>query len=264
MEKPTSEHTKAVFELQEKYRCNKCSSNGYCFIKKDPKTNEELNHINLDQKILNLWAAEMIAKPARGTILHPPIHINEIAELIFADPASKSKKSKKAVVSSENTSSVPPINVVCNYPSPSEQSKGPSTPPHPPSKEKHRFEIFSPVFDCLPSDYQDWGLQQYLGWLGSKFEQEEYYESELYEKLKKERIGLDTFKDFGGITPEELKKECDITIGDARRLVGYYKEWELYKKKVYLPLKRYSTCSKLICSNLRRNPRSYCLSQFLC
>ena len=170
MENPASEHTKVIFELQERYRCIKCSSNGYCFIKKDPKTNDELNHINLDQKILNLWAAEMIAKPARGTILHPPIHINEIVELIFADPVSKSKKSKKAVVSGEHTSSVPPINVVCNFPSQPERSKGPSTPTSSPSREKHRFEIFSPVFDFLPSDYQDWGLKQYLGWLGSKFE----------------------------------------------------------------------------------------------
>jgi len=187
-----------------------------------------MDHIELDQKILNLWAAEMIAMPVRATILYPPCHIKEISQLIMN---SDSKKPKKLVVNKEASSSfTPPINVVCNFPSSSERLAYPDTPIVRRKPEKGVFN--SPVFNVDPSDYKDKGLREFLTWCGNEFKETELFEVEVYAKLRKQDVGLDIFKDDGGVDAETLKRECGLTFGTAKRLVTAYSRWERSKKKV--------------------------------
>jgi hypothetical protein len=227
MSHPSSTHLRAVQELQDRYRCHQCSSNGYCFIKEDPDTGKQ-EHINLDQKILNLWAAEMIVMPARATILYPPMQVKEIAKLM--NPKAKKTNNNRVVASNEATTSLaPPISVVCNFPNPSERSACLLTPV---ICRRHEKSVSSPVFNVDPADYKDKGLMEFLTWCGKKYKDPEGFEVDVYEKLRDQDVGLDIFKDNGGIDAETLKRECNLTFGTAKRLVGSYNDWELSRKKV--------------------------------
>ena len=173
----------------------------------------------------------MIAMPVRATILYPPCHIKEISQLIMnSDSTTKKPKNGRLVVNKEASSSLaPPINVVCNFPSSSERLAYPDTPI---VRRKQEKGVFSPVFNVDPSDYKDKGLREFLTWCGDKYKHTELFEVQVYEKLKEQDVGLDIFKDDGGIDAETLRRECDLTFGTAKRLVASYSGWELSKKKV--------------------------------
>ena len=147
-----------------------------------------------------------------------------------SDSTTKKPKNGRLVVNKEASSSLaPPINVVCNFPSSSERLAYPDTPI---VRRKQEKGVFSPVFNVDPSDYKDKGLREFLTWCGDKYKDTELFEAQVYEKLKEQDVGLDIFKDDGGIDAETLKRECDLTFGTAKRLVASYSGWELSKKKV--------------------------------
>lgn len=172
----------------------------------------------------------MIVMPARATILYPPMQVKEIAILMMGNSNAKKTKNSRLVASNETaTTLAPPINVVCNFPNSSERNAYPSTPI---IHRKYKKSVSSPIFNMDPADYQGKGLKDFLVWCGEKYKDPERFEEFVYEKLRGEDVGLDIFKDDGGIDAETLKKECKITFGIAKRLVNSFNDWELSRKKV--------------------------------
>ena len=147
----------------------------------------------------------MIAIPVRATILYPPCHIKEIGKLIMtANSNIKKAKSSRFVGTNET----------------------------PVTRRKQGKVGHSPVFGVDPSDYKDKGLREFLAWCGDRYKESELIEVEVYGKLTEQDVGLDIFKDDGGIDADTLKKECNLTFGTAKRLIASYNAWELSKKKV--------------------------------
>jgi len=141
----------------------------------------------------------------------------------------KAKSSRFVGTNETSTNITPPVNVVYNFPGPSERLACPNTPV---TRRKQGKVGHSPVFGVDPSDYKDKGLREFLAWCGDRYKESELFEVEVYGKLTEQDVGLDIFKDDGGIDADTLKKECNLTFGTAKRLIASYNAWELSKKKV--------------------------------
>jgi hypothetical protein len=219
IKRPDSAHLQAKQALQERWRCVECSSNGYCFKKKNLDTGKD-EHFNLEPKHISLWAAQLVLKDA--VMAYPPCQIPEFDELLQSKSKKKSNTSRIANIahSSESHVAVPPINVVCNFPS----SNGGIVDPATPSSYKSKARIApSPVRGVQPEDYNGSGLIAFLKWCQVKYKDDAFV-GDVFEKLQIEGVGVDTFK--AGITASTLKNECKIKFGDADRLVTSFPSWE--------------------------------------
>lgn len=104
--------------------------------------------------------------------------------------------------------------------------------PHPNTPQKPRALSFtvSPVRGFAPQHYHSDGLAAYLNFLHDLFSDETFLD--LYYVLNENRLGIDLFKSstasVEGIKElvKELKEDCRIPIGTARRLAENFKTWQ--------------------------------------
>jgi hypothetical protein len=215
IKQPDSPHLQAKQALQDRWRCLQCSTNGYCFKKKNLNTGKE-EHFNLEPKHISLWAAQIVLTEA--VIAYPPCQILEFDELLQSKSKKKSTASRVANAH-HSLDNVPPINVVCNFPSSNKGIVSPTTP----SFNKSKKIALSPVRSVQPEDYNGSGLIAFLRWCQDKYKDDTFIK-EIFEKLQSEGIGVDTFK--SGITASTLKNECKLKFGEANRLVTSFPLWE--------------------------------------
>jgi hypothetical protein len=195
-------------DIQNRYRCTQCSSNGYCFKKINHSTGKE-QHFDIDPKLLTLWAAEV--DQSRATIYYPPCNIKEFDELLNSDSKRKTKSSRTVSNDDSNPNSAP--HITYNFaPGPV-----PYTPPR-----RQAIDSHSPVRGVDPADYDGPGLKMFLDWCAKKYKDPEF--SEIYSKLKEKRNGVDIIK--GNKEAEAIAKECNILPALCTRLKESFSSWE--------------------------------------
>ena len=139
---------KAKQDLQTKYRCTKCSSNGYCFKKINLYMSKE-QHFNIDPKLLVLWAVEI--GQIRATSFYPPCNIREFDLLLKYDPKQKTKSSGTVSNNDSNPNSAP--HITYNF------APGPGF--HMPSHRQTKYHS-CPVRGVDPADYDGPALKMFL------------------------------------------------------------------------------------------------------
>jgi hypothetical protein len=239
--------------LQNRWRCLECSSNGYCFRKRNPETGKE-EHFNLEPRLLSLWAAQMASGEAVAT--YPPCQIEEFNNLLHPKSKNRSKSTRSTTLTpqiSESNTSGPPINVVCNFP---ERMQSPTTPP---IRNAVPQTFTSPVYGVAPAEYNGQGLLEFMEFCKDRYEDDSFTEETL-EKLLTQNIGVDVIKD--GIDAVQLQDICKIKFGTAVRILQSFSNWEAKKRKVYL--QGDPTYPKLISSNCRSNLAFDSILQYIC
>jgi hypothetical protein len=234
--------------LQEKWRCLSCSSNGYCFRKKNLHTGKE-EHFDINPKLLRLWAALIVKGEAVMT--YPPCNVDEFRQLLNSNPKGKQKAGRTTSESNDRE-----IHVVCNanfapFPTLPSYDNRLSTP----APKKASSTIISLVHGIHPRDYNDTGLYRYMRFCEDRYD-DPAYTGEIYTKLREQNVGVDLFKE--GIQLNDLRESFGFKYGDARRLISTFKMFEDKLKLEEEVLLHYnSTNSKLISSNLWSNPVFY-------
>src|SRR5436190_15175954 len=62
--------------IRDKWRCNKCGSNMFCFIQPHPEAMRPDVHVELTPTFINMWAGEI--KSGNATVRQPPRDVQEI------------------------------------------------------------------------------------------------------------------------------------------------------------------------------------------
>lgn len=219
-------HLYVVRELQDKYRCLECSSNGFCFVQKHPDTGK-LIHINLEASIINLWALKIVEKTSVPAGL--PTHVEEFEKLVREAFYPNKKKLVSGQqsgadgyqgdvhVHNHTTVNVPSANI-------------PTIPSTPTGKETKSVSLFSPIYGFTAKDYRKRGLTAFIEWCEEKYGDEDGEFKLAYSLLFANNVGLDT---LAKVKAADLITGCKIEFGTAWRIIEAYPTWREFLKVLY-------------------------------
>jgi hypothetical protein len=214
---PDSTHMRKQGELQEKYRCESCSSNGYCWPRVHRLTGKQ-DHIEFDGRHLSIWASAILA--SKAYLDQYPIHIQEFAELWERKEGKGQKKGTNLTTTADSDRSI--IVTVNN------QLPAHPEPPSTPIQKPRNVVYPSPVPGVAKRDYSGDGLLKFLDWVDEEYGT--FSRDFTYEALRRGDIGLDHLK--LRIDPKEIEKECGLKYSAAMRLLHAYGEWDLVQRKM--------------------------------
>ena len=212
-------HLEAYRELQDRWRCLECSTNGFCYRKKNLDTGRVV-HINLDSDIMSKWAALMVTGDA---VAHcPPGNVEEFDKLVTDAMNSKKKKSSNtgthAFNSIDGHGGAPQVVYNYNIAPPQQPSPRPETPKAP---KATCVSLLSPIHGIEPKDYNTAGLEAFMDYCYKKYDDFEFLDA--FHSLQEKRLGIDLLKD---IDANILKSECNLSYGTALRIIKCYPAWK--------------------------------------
>jgi hypothetical protein len=224
-------HLEAYRAIQDRWRCLECSTNGYCYLKKNLDTGR-IVHINLETHIISKWASLIITGDA---VVHgPPCNVEEFDKLVNDAMNPKKNKSSNSDMQQGHSQlghgALPQViynyNMAPTHPSPHSETPSPKTSP------RARFaSLLSPIHGIDPKDYNTTGLEEFIDYCFAPYGyDDDYYE--VLHSLQEQKIGVDLLKD---VDINILKSECGLKHGIAMRIVKCYPIWKASLAKVPSP-----------------------------
>jgi hypothetical protein len=202
--------------IVDKWRCAEHHDKP-CYLLPNKTHPSKPKHIPLENNDLDEWATAILNDAA--TVTNPP------RSLEFEDRLKRARQ-KLATVETTSSSSTVPVIHVHNHVNNSAVGNESLSPPTQHVRPLHLTH--SPLKGVEPKNYNGVALESFLKRCSEYYEDPDYLDS--FEAMKRDKIGVDLFKDAlkCKMEMESLLKDlqkCGIKSADARRMVKAFALW---------------------------------------